>query len=173
MPRSIQTQQQYEAEKKTWEAYQAAKQSGTPVLQGAEPPPPKPPDDYADRLAKFIPAEVVTLYSALLAAVAAAAAAPETVVWLTNVFGESWKSIFHWAAFAIGLVSTPLYLRYRLKVGSFWHIVIGIGSFVLWGITIRDGLFSGWPAVIPAFLLPIYTFAVAFYEPKPNADGTT
>ena len=173
MPRSIQTRQQYEAQKKRWDDYQEAKRSGLPMMQGAEPPAPRPPDDYPERLAKYIPAEIVTLYSALLAAVAAAAAAPDTVVWLTNVFGENWKSILHWTAFLVGLVATPLYLRYRLNVRSLWHIAIGIGSFVLWGITIRDGLFSGWPAVIPAFLLPIYTFAVAFYEPTPDADGHT
>ncbi len=176
MPRSVQTQEQYESEKRRWDEFQEKKQPGIPSMQGAEPEPPpipKPPDAYSDRLAKYIPAEVVTLYLALIAAAAQAAGNPPSVDWLKDHFGSNWLSYLNAVAFIAGLIATPIYLRFRLKVRSLVHIAICIGSFVIWAVAIPDGLFKDWPPVIRGFLLPMYTFAVAFYMPTPDANGRT
>lgn len=172
MPRSIHTRQQYEQELARWKEYQATKEPGIPSMQAAEPPPPKPPDKYSDRLTKYVPAEVVSLYLALIAAIAQASKDPESNQWLSENVSPNWLSILYWLAFAAGVVATPIYLRFRLQVRSVIHLIICLASFVLWAIAIRNGLFQKWPPVIPALLLPIYTFSVAFYEPKSDADGS-
>jgi hypothetical protein len=173
MSRSIQTQVQYEAEKKRWDDYQEGKRSGIPSFQAAEPPSPKPADDYSDRFAKYIPAEVVTLYLALMAAAAQAPGNPTSVEWLVQHFGSNWQFWLNVVAFMAGLFATPADLYFRLKVRSRMHILICTGSFAVWALAIPDGLFKEWPPVIRGFLLPIYTFGVARYKPTPDSNDQT
>ena len=175
MPRSVQTRKQYEAEKKRWDDYQEPKRSGIPSMQGAggEPPPPKPPDDYSDRLAKYLPAEVVTLYLSLIAAAAQAAGNPTSVEWLVKNLGSDWLFWLNLVVFIVGLIATPTDLYFRLKVRSWIHILICMGSFAVWALAIPDGLFKDWPPVIRGIVLPIYTFSVARYKPTPDANGQT
>lgn len=149
---------------KAWQQHHMA--TG-PALQSAAPEPPKPPDEYSDRLAKYIPAEVVALYLGIVTAVAAQANGPQAEVqWLVERFGSDWFYWFNLAAFVIGMVATPLQLWYQLNVRSVVHILICMGSFFVWATLIPDGLFKGWPPIFRGILLPIYTFAVAFHQPK-------
>jgi hypothetical protein len=117
-------------------------------------------DQYMDRVAKYIPGEVVVLYLGLLASSAAAPGGPT----LTLL----------WTIFVICLIATPAYLLVkfnkekstlglRLKLAQ---ILISTIAFVLWAWALQDP--TALHIVNPfwgRFLLPIFSFAVGLYEP--------
>jgi hypothetical protein len=122
--------------------------------KGAVAPPPgsAPGDKYADRLLKYIPAEVVALYVGLSALLAAASGAPPFLAWVI---------------FAVGVVGTAVYVIRSQPPPSLVHVAISIIAFIVWVFAL-GGPFLQLPWYMPiygALLLPIYTFFVAFIEP--------
>jgi hypothetical protein len=173
MSRSIRTHAQYALEKKQFEDSFDANVPRRKAVAQVPPtvPPPQAPDNYSDRLTKYVPSEIVTLYLALLAATSQAIGDSATTEWMTEYLGKNWLFSLNVFAFVAGLVATPIYLRYQLNVRSYAHLLICAGSFIVWAVAIPDGLFKTWPPVVRGFLLPLYTFGVAFYEPnRPDND---
>lgn len=112
-------------------------------------------DQYADRLMKYIPGEVVSLFILLNGL---AANAPETIP----------KVPLQWGVFVILLVGTWFYLRRILNVTKWQQLVISTVAFVVW-VFFLGGPFAslGWyDQFYGTFLLPLYTFAVGLIEPK-------
>lgn len=113
----------------------------------------EPFDTYRDRLFKYIPAEVVTLYLGLMAILGAAKEPPYFLPWV---------------AFLVGLVGTPFYLRSYQKVMAPTQLIVSTAAFAVWVFAL-GGPFTALPwykQVYGAVLLPIFTFFVAGISPR-------
>lgn len=112
-------------------------------------------DQYADRLMKYIPGEVVSLFILLNGL---AANAPETIP----------RVPLQWGVFGILLVGTWFYLRRILHVTKWQQLVISTVAFVIW-VFFLGGPFtslSWYDQFYGTFLLPLYTFGVGLIEAK-------
>jgi hypothetical protein len=122
----------------------------------AEPANTAPVDDYATRLLKYIPAEIITLYVTLEGIVRASEASgnPHSYAgWL-------------WIIFLVGLVATPLYLSRVTHVKNRKQILISTLSYVIWVLAVGQPFRTlGMPPLVGALALPIFTFAVAVIQP--------
>lgn len=132
----------------------AAEVAGTPTTAAAPSGQPQAmtADDYAARLVKYIPADVVALYLTVQTIIAASTAAPP---WLL------------WAVFAAVLVLTPLYLWRVAKITKSLQIALSVLAFVVWVFALPDNPFStlGWyNALYPAIALPFVTFLIPIVE---------
>jgi len=115
-------------------------------------PPQQENDTYRERLFKYIPAEVVTLYLFLNTTVAADKSIPR---------------FLYWVIFFAGLVGTPIYLRFAQKVAVPLQLIISTVAFAVWVFAL-GGPFSeipGYKPIYGAVLLPIFTFFVATITP--------
>jgi hypothetical protein len=115
---------------------------------------PQEPDKYRDRLFKYIPGEVVTLYL-FLGATVADKKNPHFLVWLI---------------FFVGLIATPFYLRVIQKVSAPIQLVISTVAFAVWVFAL-GGPFSDldwYKPVYGAVVLPVFTFFVAGIAPAPS-----
>ena len=112
-------------------------------------------DQYADRLMKYIPGEVVSLFILLNGL---AANAPETIP----------RVPLQWGVFGILLVGTWFYLRRILHVTKWHQLVISTVAFVIW-VFFLGGPFKSlawYDQFYGTFLLPLYTFGVGLIEAK-------
>lgn len=114
-------------------------------------------DNYADRIIKMIPADIVAVYLACNTAV------------------QQFKGAYHWYwyVFLIILLLTPFYLIRVLEIKHWVQIVLMCISFTLWTMTIEHPfvkLFHGDVNKLKLFstvAVAIYTFAVPiFYKGK-------
>lgn len=117
-----------------------------------------PPDDYADRLRKYIPTEAVSFWVAVSGMIQSAA---EDVP----------KAGLLWLFFVIGLVFTFGWTRRRTnepgKPTAWTQIWLSCGAFIVW-VFATGGPFASWALYKPlygALLLITYTTAVAFVVP--------
>lgn len=137
-------------------SYSSSNKAFSDLVKPGTPPPP-PPDTYKDKLLKYIPAEVVTLYLGLSAIASAAPKVPEHLGWVI---------------FAVGVLGTPFYLRAYQKVTSPTQLVISTLSFLVWVFAIggpfKDLAWYKDNQVYAALLLPVFTFAIAWIEPEPT-----
>ena len=115
-----------------------------------------PVDGYKERLLKYIPAEVITLYMALSGTVGAAT-------------GASTQAIAQWVVLGAALLATPLYQARILKVTKQVQLLIATGAFIVWSFAlggpfeqlIRPEDLKMWGSIAVA----LYTFGVPFVEP--------
>src|SRR5262245_2364370 len=91
----------------------ASAPSPTPALAG-----PNRPDDFLERLLKYIPTEVVATYIFLLGVVRANANAEHGAL--------------GWCLFAVLLIGTPLYLWRVQKVSKPVQLALATGAFAVW-----------------------------------------
>lgn len=125
---------------------------------------PNTPDDYKTRLLKYIPAEAVTLYTALVG---------------IPVSLQEQSPVWYWIGlvlvFAAGLAAVPFILM--RGYGMTWkykkrQILLSIGAYVLWVLSI--GTFQGIvpiPAAIVTVALGIFTFFVPLVDPGTNTSS--
>jgi hypothetical protein len=114
---------------------------------------------YLERVAKYVPAEIIAAYLTLLPIVLSGTTADTTSrkVWLAVIF-------------AIGTIFTPLYLwRFPgdLKV-KWYHLVISTLAFVVWTYSIRGGLFDDvglYSTVGAAVSLVVFTLTSGLFAP--------
>jgi hypothetical protein len=126
------------------------------ITKAAERAATDPVDGYKERLLKYIPAEVITLYMALSGTVGAAT-------------GASTQRIAQWVIFAAALLATPLYQNRILKVTKRTQLLIATGAFIVWSFAlggpfeylIKPADLKMWGSIAVA----LYTFGVAFVEP--------
>lgn len=116
-----------------------------------------PGDDYADRIVKLIPAEVVAAWIAAMSAVKAAAGAPsEATVWIIFAVGCLLAALWTWRKASLPnqpavnqtIVSTVAFVVWAYATGGpapLWpgHIYNPlIGSLLLIGFTLASGLLT-------------------------------
>ena len=117
------------------------------------------PDEYADRLMKYIPTEAVGFWLAVSGTIQSA--------------GESVPKIgLLWLFFVIGLVFTFGWIRRQTRQpgrGTAWtQIGISCVAFVVWVLAAGGALTDSWPGYEPVYgslLLITYTAAVGFVIP--------
>jgi hypothetical protein len=119
-------------------------------------PRPLPEDKYKDRLLKYIPAEVVTLYLTLTALLGTARVQPWWLGWLI---------------LAVGIVATWYYLRYPLEVKDRKQLIISCVAFVVWAFALGGPFkdLSWYNPVHGGLLLTVYTFFIANQKTTPRA----
>ena len=113
------------------------------------------PDDYKERILKFIPAEVVTLYLFLYGL---AKATEDEIPF----------EVISWVLFGVGIFGTILHLWRIAKVSAWSQILISTRAFVVWVFAL-GGPFLQLPwynSVYGALLLPIYTFFIPIITGK-------
>lgn len=117
-------------------------------------------DDYASRLVKYVPAEIVTLFVTLNSMVT------------TNAAEEPW---LQWAVFGILLVITPIYTNHLTKAANmppaYKQIIIATLSFIFWVFAIGGPFVQmfWYKSIYGTILLPIYTFVVPMLD---SAEST-
>ena len=121
-----------------------------------------PPDDYADRVAKYIPAEFVAAYLGVQSIVAASSESKTLKVWLLV------------ASAVLALVLLPVYYRSRAsKENKPWKLqtLISVAAFVLWvyALGVLPSLMDFYSATVGGVLLVLYSFAVGVLQPTPEA----
>jgi hypothetical protein len=126
-------------------------------VPGPEAPTPAPPpaapaaDSYNDRVLKYIPAEVVTLYLSVDGLVRAKQNSP----------------VLSWGLFAFGLVATILYLKFSAGVTKPLQLIVSAVAFCVWAISIGSPstYIAGYDAIYGAIALPIFTFLAGLIKP--------
>jgi hypothetical protein len=122
-------------------------------------------DDYKERVAKYIPAEIISGYLALSEVVKLAPAE------------DPRRLPAAWALFLLGLALTPIYLWFAGKPsnrGERFELGIAALAFVLWAYALGGpfemgsplpiiGPYAGW---IGALLVGVFTWVAGLYEPK-------
>lgn len=112
-------------------------------------------DGYSEKLLKYIPAEILTLYVTLDSVAKSASDFP---------------TIMHWVIFILGLIATYAYGNKILKIASVPQLCLSTVAFFVWTLSI-GGPFEiiGTPEWVGAMILPIFTFTIPFFNlPNPN-----
>ena len=103
-------------------------------------------DEYADKLLKLIPAEVIGVYLAMTS--------------ILDGSSDTIHTIVPWLVFAFGIFATWFYLRVSLKVTQRRQLALTIAAFCIWVFTI-GGPFETLDWYRPTYaglLLAAYTF---------------
>ncbi len=127
---------------------------------------PDTPDDYKTRLLKYIAAEAVTLYTALVGVPVSLQEQSPGWYWFGLVI-----------VFIAGLAAVPLILI--RGYGMTWkykkrQILLSIVAYILWVLSI--GTFQGVvpiPAAIVTITLGLFTFFVPWVDPGTNTSNVT
>ena len=123
-------------------------------------------DDYATRMVKYIPAEVVAFYLAADKLFVKGAQAVNANIADTFVAGHLFY--FSIAVFVIALVGTPIYLRQQATGDQPWQVqaVVSTLAFVVWAYAVQGQIFTAiYSSAISAFLVLVFTFASGFIKP--------
>jgi hypothetical protein len=120
--------------------------------------------EYAERIAKYVPAEVIAAYLTLLPIVLGGSD-PDThrrTILLAVIFG-------------LGVLFTPAYLwRFRAQGNAkLYHFVISTLAFVIWAYSIPEGLFDdvgAYDKVIAPILLVVFTLVSGLFAPDQPAN---
>lgn len=102
-------------------------------------------DDYSDKLLKLIPGEVIGVYLSMQAILKNANNIAEIVPWLVFFFGA---------------LATYFSLRFTLKVTDRRQLVVTVGAFLVWALTIGSlpGQETWFNGTYAGLLLAAYTF---------------
>lgn len=124
------------------------------ITTGA-PIPPQQPDQYRDRLVKYIPADVVAIYLALIGfAKTLPATAPLAKV--------------EWVVFILVLIVSVPWQWKIAKISKWNQVWIGTGAFVIWAISLGDPFAGAWQSwYYPAYgtmAVALYTFLIPLFE---------
>lgn len=105
-------------------------------------------DKYRQMLVKLIPAEPLAFYVAILGVVSASD-------------GESWML---WVAFAIGIVTVPLWLYFGQGVKGPLQLTLATLAFMVWDLSLNGGAFAsidGYQIYYGAAALLLFTMVIA------------
>jgi hypothetical protein len=120
--------------------------------------PTQAPDEYRDRLLKYIPAEIVAVYLAILNVLGLASLAP----------AELRRA--QWVVFGILLLLTVPWQRRILSISKWQQIAIGSAAFVFWAMSLgdpfADGFVPAYRAVYGTAAMILFTFTVPLFEAK-------
>jgi hypothetical protein len=119
-----------------------------------------PPDDYADRLMKYIPTEGVGFWLAVSGMIQSAG-------------DDIPKEGLLWLFFVIGLVFTFGWMRRQTRIPgkptAWTQIGLSCGAFIVWVFATGGPFEASWPLYRPLYgslLLITYTAAIGFVVPS-------
>lgn len=116
------------------------------------------PDEYRDRLLKYIPAEIVAVYLAILNVLALASLPP----------AELRRA--QWVLFGIVLALTVPWQRRIMSISKWQQVAIGSAAFVFWAMSLGDpfvdGFVRAYRTVYGTAAMILFTFAVPLFEAK-------
>ena len=121
-------------------------------------PPAAEADDYADKVLKLIPGEVITVYLSMMAILGNSAPPNPALV--------------PWLVFAFGVFATWFYLRVPLKVTNRRQILVTVGAFCVWAFTLGppfDDL-AWYKGTYAGLLLAAYTFIAPHIPMAPKSS---
>lgn len=128
------------------------------MVAGAAVPKAETPDTYKDRLLKYIPAEIVAIYLALLSVLKTAP--PSTTPIIT----------VEWVVFLIILIVTVPWQRKVMKIAKWQQVAIGTLAFVFWAVSLGDPFDTSWKAwyqpLYGTMAMMLYTFLIPLFEPE-------
>lgn len=112
-------------------------------------PPAAETDQYADRLLKLIPAEVISVYISMTMILQGSATASD-------------DSMLPWIVFAFGAFATWFYMRVTLKVTDWRQLLMTVLAFCVWAFAMGEPFTSAlgpnWTETHAGLLLAAYTF---------------
>lgn len=109
------------------------------------------PDRFNDRVLKYIPAEVITLYLTVDGVIRAKSLSP----------------VVSWVVFVLGLLATVLYLHYVAGVTKPLQLGVSAAAFSVWALAIGGPFIhiAGYDPLYGTIGLPFFTFLVGFIKP--------
>src|SRR5215216_2441829 len=135
-------------------AQDLADRGGRPTVSAAAAA--RPPDDFLDRLIKYIPADVIAAY-----------------LTIDNILKGGLKDpqrlpTYLWAVFAILLILTPLYLWRVAGVTKWEQIGLSAVAFAVWVFAL-GGPFTQldvYDPILAAVILPLASLVIAIFQPN-------
>jgi hypothetical protein len=135
------------------------------AVAAAPAPSPQKPDDYRDRLIKYIPADIVAIYLSILALIKTAN--PDK----TPIIKIEW--IIFWI---ILVVSIPWQIEV-MKINKWQQVTIGSVAFVIWAISLGDPFATAWSAwyqpLYGTIVLMLFTFLIPLFEAQKSGNVTS
>ena len=133
-------------------------------------------DNYAARMVKYVPSEVIAFYLAADKLFDPLSTTPQTTEqaassgMVTN-FVNGNGPLFALAIFFLGLVATPLYIRLQAEKEQVWgvHAVMSTVAYIIWTYATQGGVFSSYGLYDPRFaslLVLVYTLLSGFVVPS-------
>lgn len=115
--------------------------------------------EFGERVAKYVPAEIIATYLTLLSFVLAG----------TDADSDR-RILFLGIIFLVGLIFTPLYIRSLPGITKVkrYHYFLSTAAFVFWAYSIPGGFFDDlgiYDQVAAAILLAIFTLASGLTAP--------
>jgi len=123
-------------------------------------------DDYATRMVKYIPAEVVAFYLAADKLFVKGAEAVNSNI--ADIFVAAHLFYFSIAVFVLALIGTPIYLRQQAADNEPWQVQAAVSTvaFAIWAYAVHGQVFvSIYSSAISAFLVLVFTFSSGFIKP--------
>lgn len=118
------------------------------------------PDDFSQRLMKYIPAEIIALYLTF-----------NTIIISSGTNIPSIDTI-QWIIFFFCMLAVILVLVRKDQVKSKIQIAISVGAFVVWIFALEGpfGQFNWYYPIYGALLLPAYTFLAPLIKPEKTKE---
>lgn len=119
-----------------------------------------PGDGIPQRVAKYVPAEIIAVYLFLL-----------PIVINGTDAGSSKREVLLAVIFAICLIATPLYFwRFRdvSKKVRWYHVVLSTFALVVWVYSIPGGFFDavgGYDSIAAAIIMAVFSLVSGFAGP--------
>lgn len=135
-------------------------------------------DEYIDRVAKYVPVEVLAGYLALTRLFK-----PEEGYFISRgsatAVAEDW--VWHGAFFLISWLLTPLYVWTVKRTGDDWirHALVSSVAFPIWAFAMRGPIVAHYedkwalPAFFGAALLILFSMTAGLIQPKPETTVGT
>lgn len=111
-----------------------------------------PVDDYADKLLKLIPGEVIGVYLSM--------------VMILNGSKAGAEGALPWLVFAFGVFATYFYLRVTLKVTDIRQLLVTVGAFCVWAYSMGKPPFVEESCLYDDTYAGLLLVAYTFIAPK-------
>mmetsp|Transcript_15946 Transcript_15946/g.34663 ORF Transcript_15946/g.34663 Transcript_15946/m.34663 type:complete len:153 (-) Transcript_15946:164-622(-) len=107
------------------------------------------PDGYLDRFLKYIPSEVIVMY-----------------ITICGALGDKANPVLLWVAYGLCQLGTPLFLWRVGNVTKRKQLFISTLAFYFWAVAYGGPFHTidGYHQAHNAFLLPLYTFFVPYFD---------
>lgn len=133
-------------------------------------------DNYAERIAKYVPAEVIAFFLAADKLFPDPNGGDAKSGTLLDKLIASYSLEVAAAVFAIGLIGTPAYIWQQRAEGEPWkvHAIMATLAFIVWAYAIHAHIFveNIYSSSLASFLVLFYTLVSGFVVPIKTLDTT-